>query len=417
MKSDSEVFRAVVRTLPKAGDVIGGKYRVEHMLGVGGMGGVLLAQDQMLNRPVAIKLVLPHLLEREASRLRFRREAQAMAAIRHENVVPIFDFGTHDGSPFIVMAYIKGSTLDERLASMDMLSVDEAVGLVEGICKGVAAIHQAGIVHGDLKPSNVLVNDLFQPFVTDFGVTLDATSTCGDQGTPGYLAPERLPEGEGLEPSRRFLSDVYSLGVIAFELLAGRRPFEAPDSARVLVQQLYKDPPSLTTFRPDLPPVFDAIVRKAMARDPELRTRSALAFAQDFGEARATLRRRAPRALLVVDDDPAFVNLVRAVVEEVMPAVHVDSAGTGEEALVAARARHYNAIAIDLQLPGVNGLELTALLSARDENTRLLVITGTGAAGDWQVLSRMGATDFLLKPVDLENLGASLQRALYRDDS
>lgn len=417
MRSDTETFRAVVQTLPKAGDEIAGKYRVERILGVGGMGGVLLAIDQALNRSVAIKLVLPHLLDREESRLRFRREAQAMAAIRHENVVPIFDFGTHKGSPFIVMAYIKGSTLEERLSSSGLLSIDEAVALVEGICKGVAAIHQAGIVHGDLKPANVLVDDLFRPFVTDFGVTLDATSTNSDEGTPGYLAPERLSGEHELEPSRRFLGDVYSLGVIAFELLAGRRPFEAPDSARVLVQQLYKDPPSLTTFRPDLPTVFDAIVRKAMTRDPEQRTRSALAFAQDLGEARATLRRRAPRALLVVDDDPAFVSLVRAIVEEEMPAVHVDSAGTGEAALIAARARHYNAIAIDLQLPDVNGLELTALLSARGENTRLLVITGTGAASDWQVLSRMGASDFLLKPVDPENLGASLQRALYRDDS
>ncbi|MFT5353934.1 MAG: serine/threonine protein kinase [Polyangiales bacterium] len=417
MRSDSETFRAVVQKLPKPGDVFAGKYRVDSLLGVGGMGGVFLALDLTLNRLVAIKLVLPHLLDREESRLRFLCEAQAMAAIRHENVVPIFDFGTHQDCPFIVMAYIKGSTLDERIDSTGMLSIDEAVGLVEGICKGVAAIHQCGIVHGDLKPANVLVDDLFRPFVTDFGVTLDATSTNGDQGTPGYLAPERLPEQKELEPSRRFLGDVYSLGVIAFELLAGRRPFEAPDSARVLVQQLYKEPPSLTTFRPDLPTVFDEIVRKAMARDPDLRTRSALAFAQDLGEARANLRRGAPRALLVVDDDPAFVSLVRAVVEEVMPAVRVDSAGTGEEALIAARATHYNAIAIDLQLPDVNGLELTALLSARGENTRLLVITGTGAARDWQVLSRMGATDFLLKPVDPENLGASLRRALYRDDS
>ena len=118
-----------------------------------------------------------------------------------------------------------------------------------------------------------------------------------------------------------------------------------------------------------------------------------------------------------MDDDPAFVSLVRAIVEEEMPAVLVDSAGTGEAALSAARARHYNAIAIDLQLPDVNGLELTALLSARDENTRLLVVTGTGAARDWQVLSRMGATDFILKPVDPQNLIARLHRALYRDDS
>ncbi len=414
--ADSETVTTAEPALPSEGVLLGGKYRIERPVGMGGMGGVLLARDETLGRSVAVKLILPHLLDKLDSRPRFHREAQAMAAVRHENVVPIFDFGEHEGSPYIVMDYIAGECLEDRLRrSREPMAVDEALALLDAVCQGVAAIHEAGIVHGDVKPSNVLIGRDFHVYVTDFGVTLDATAAATSEGTPGYLAPERF-DGQEVPVEKRFLGDIYSLGVMAFELLTGRRPFEAPDAARVLVQQLYKDAPALSSLRPDLPVDFDSVILRAMARDPEMRTQSATEFSRDLRAVRARVPRLAPRSLMVVDDDPAFIQLVRGVMAEELPAVRVDGVMTGEKALEATRGHHYDAIAIDLHLPDVNGLELTALLAQQcGLSTRLLVITGTGAARDWQVLSRLGASDFLLKPVDVAALSASLQRALYDD--
>lgn len=409
--------RAVADALPAAGSIVADKYAVIGLLGVGGMGGVLLAKDTRLGRQVAVKVVLPHLLDvdnKEASRERFLHEAQAMAAVRHENVVPIFDFGEHEGTPFIVMDYVDGESLAQRITrSRTPVSVDEGVAIMSAVCSGVAAIHAAGIVHGDLKPSNVLLDRAHRAYVTDFGVTLDASTAATSEGTPGYLAPERLGD-EPPPKEERFVGDVYSLGVMAFEVLSGRRPFEAPDAARVLVQQLYKAPPLLSSLRPDLSVDFDDVVGQAMARDPRERTATAEDFGVALKGALARAPRRQPRRLLLVDDDPAFLALVQAIVEEELPAVTIDAVTTGEEGLACATNQSYDAIAVDLHLPDVNGLELTALLAERHSaDTSVLVITGTGAARDWQVLSRMGATDFLLKPVDPRGLVASLERALY----
>lgn len=399
----------LLANLPKPGTLIDGVYEVGRPLGAGGMGGVVHAKDLSLARDVAIKLVHPNMLDDDGMR-RFRGEARAMAAVSHENVVPIYDVGDHEGSPYIVMEYIDGPSLAYHLEA-GPLSIDEAVAFISVIAQGVEAIHDAGIVHGDLKPANILIGPGYHLYVTDFGVTVDATDQTSSEGTPGYLAPERLEEAESVPYEKRFLADVYSLGVMAFELLAGRRPFEAPDAARVIMQQLYKDPPSLLSVRPDLSPRFDEIVQKAIARDAGKRTQTVREFRLALDDARSKIQRRRPRSLLVVDDDPAFLKLVGAILEEELPTVQLELVRTGEEALRLLKVREFHGIAVDLHLPGVNGLELAAIFA--ETGLPVLVLTGTGTARDWRVLSQLGVREFIFKPIDPGGLVLAIEQALY----
>ncbi len=404
---------------PAPGTLIGKHHRVLGTIGQGGMGMVLLAYDERLARQVAIKLIRPTIVQDEETRSRFLNEARAMARVRHEAVVAVYTFGEHEGQPFFVMEYVPGTSLEAHLNKQrELLRIDEAIGILERVCRGVQSIHDTGAIHGDLKPANILIGPAFRVCVADFGLALDwNVEQHSSLGTPAYLAPERV-RGDRVDRAVMPLADVYSLGVLAFELLAGELPFDADDTARIMMQHLHKAVPKISERRPELPTVFDQVIARALAKDPKERTASADQLREELLTARDAYRPPTPgKRVLVVDDDADFRALVRACIESGLPGAMIIEAESGISALTAVMESTFDLAVIDLHMPQMNGVELTANLRAvpNGKDLPILVVTGYGGASDWQVLSQLGADGFIVKPVEPESLVATARRLVIAD--
>jgi serine/threonine protein kinase len=253
---------------------LAGRYELGSLLGNGGMGAVRDATDRRLGRPVAVKILRADLAEQTSARRRFETEAHAAARLAHPNVVMVFDSGEDDGIPFLVMERLPGRTLADELAG-GPLSLERARTVVREVLSALAAAHGAGIIHRDIKPGNVLLTEDGHVKVSDFGIAktvddLDQTQTAELVATPGYLAPERL---SGEAASQR--SDLYSVGVLLYEALSGRRPFErdTPFAMMRAIERGEAEP--LTSQRPTLSPEIVAVVERAMSVDPSERFESA----------------------------------------------------------------------------------------------------------------------------------------------
>jgi predicted Ser/Thr protein kinase len=259
-----------------------GRYRLEKVLGKGGMGAVYLAYDTQLDRRVALK-VPTFGSDEDAPRERFFREARAAATLRHPNLCPVFDIGEHSGVSYLTMAYIEGTSLADYLHAHKPLPPREAAGLVRVLARALQEAHDHGIIHRDLKPSNVLLSAKKEPVVTDFGLARRSasqderlTQTGAILGTPAYMPPEQVNgDVAAMGPG----CDIYSLGIILYELLAGRPPFEGP-MGTLIAQIVLDPPPPLTRFRPELDPDLEAVCLKALAKRPRDRYPSMAAFAE-----------------------------------------------------------------------------------------------------------------------------------------
>lgn len=405
----------------RAGDMLAGHYRVERMLGRGGMGVVVLARDLQLDRDVAIKVIRPELMSNGETRQKFLQEARTMARVRHPNVVDVDYFGLEGIAPYFVMEYVPGTTLDvwvaERRSQEDGgPSIDEALGLIYQCCRGVAAIHEAGATHGDLKPANLLLSRDARLVITDLGLArlLDGDELAQTAGTPAYLAPEALDPTDDPELAKR--QDVYSLGVIAYELLTGERPFDIL-SAESFYQAVRRPPLPASRRRPGLPSSFDAPLAEALQARPQQRTPDADTLRRALVRARRSARTSArPVRLLVVDDDPEFITLVKAVLSANFPTATVITAENGSRALDLIERESLDLLVVDLRMPEVNGVAVVAALRAIDPDHRIPVVVATaeGGAKDWQLLRSMGADAFLAKPFDPEALVSEVGRLLAR---
>jgi serine/threonine protein kinase/tetratricopeptide (TPR) repeat protein len=262
-----------------------GRYRVVGRLGEGGMGQVYRAEDPELGRVVAVKVPRfdgPAAGQAE-TRQRFVREARAAAAVHHEHVCPIYDVGEHDGTPFVVMAFVDGPSLASRLRECGRYEdMREAVILIRKVAEALEVLHAHGIIHRDLKPGNILLDAEGRPFLSDFGLARsvenpDPLTTPGQiLGTPQYMSPEHAsPKAGPIGP----WSDIYSLGVVLYHMLTGRVPFKG-DMHQVIHQIAHDSPPRPSSFRQDLDPNLEAVVLKAMAPRREGRYATAGAFAQ-----------------------------------------------------------------------------------------------------------------------------------------
>jgi serine/threonine protein kinase len=254
--------------------VLSDRYVLGAVIGRGGMGTVHDATDRRLDRPVAVKILRPDLAEQLAARRRFETEARAAARLLHPNVVTVFDSGEDDGVPFLVMERLPGRTLADELAG-GPLRVDRVRALGLEMLAALAAAHDAGIVHRDIKPGNVLLTADGHAKVSDFGIAktvddADQTQTADLVATVGYLAPERLA---GASASPR--SDLYSAGVVLYEALTGTRVFTGGSPAAVIRAVEHGEFASLTSLRPSVPPDLAAVIERAMARDPDDRYDSA----------------------------------------------------------------------------------------------------------------------------------------------
>src|SRR4051812_6836077 len=262
-----------------------GRYEIQRRLGRGGMGTVYVAHDPVLGRLVAIKLFQADLEIAEAS-TRFAREARAAAALNHANIVTVHDFGEHDAEPFIVMEYIQGETLAAIIRSKAPISIIDKVTWLEQLCAGAAYAHNLGVIHRDIKPTNLIVDRTRRLKILDFGIAklLGAVGShvTGPVGTPGYMAPEQIL-GEPID--RR--SDVFSIGVVAYELFTGAEAFPGDSVPAITHRILTQEPKSLTDVSPDLPAALVDVVERAMSKKADARFENADAFRTALVAARA----------------------------------------------------------------------------------------------------------------------------------
>ncbi|AMW05772.1 hypothetical protein GEMMAAP_15145 [Gemmatimonas phototrophica] len=255
------------------------RYRIIERLGGGGMGVVYRARDTRLERDVAMKFLPPHLSADHGAKTRFLVEARAAAALEHPNICTVHEIGdTADGQLYIVMACYDGETLDRRIARAP-LDVAEAMRVTAEVARGLAKAHERGIVHRDIKPANVMVTHDGLVKILDFGIAklsgVNVTHTVGAIGTLAYMSPE---QAFGEQVDHR--TDVWSLGVVLYEMLTGLRPFRGPGEQSLLVAALTSDPESVRVHRPELPPEMDVLIRRALAKQPSERFENAIAMMQ-----------------------------------------------------------------------------------------------------------------------------------------
>ena len=266
------------------GQKVGDRYTLIERIGSGGMADVWSADDSMLGREVALKFLHERFNQDHQFVERFRREAQAAAGLQHPNVVSVYDRGEHEGRHWIAMEYVQGASLKDLIDRG--LSVGEAVEIVRQILAGAKFAHARGIVHRDMKPHNVLVDGEGRARVTDFGIARAGASeipqTGSVLGTAQYLSPE---QAQGLEVT--WTSDIYSIGVILYEALTGRVPFEADTAVAVALKQVSEQPRKPSALNPTVPPALDAVTLKALAKDPANRFQTADEFIRALDDAEA----------------------------------------------------------------------------------------------------------------------------------
>jgi hypothetical protein len=267
-----------------------GPYAIQALLGSGGMGHVYRGFDQSLERPVAIKVLTEAAAAQPGLAERFRQEARLIARLQHPHIVQVYAFGEEDGITYMVEQLLPGPTLGERLKELatrgERFSREQILAMTAQLAGALDAAHAAGIIHRDLKPANALWNTNGELVLTDFGIArqiltdMKYTQTGTIIGTPHYLSPEQA-RGLNVTPA----SDIYSFGVVLYELIAGKVPFEGETPMTVVLEHIQSPPPSLAPLRPDLPPAVDVVVQRALAKEPSERFASAGAVAQALEQA------------------------------------------------------------------------------------------------------------------------------------
>jgi VCBS repeat-containing protein len=276
--------------------IISGKYRLDALIGQGGMGSVYRATHLELDRTIALKIVLPDFVSNQETLERFRQEARAAARLNHPNVISVYDFGIlPTGQAYLAMELLTGRSLREELEQQGRLSPQRILSILRPVCQAIHAAHEAGVVHRDIKPDNIIL--LSQPEtgeeivkVVDFGIAKLKERSGGTvskltepglvMGTPHYMSPEQC-RGEELDRT----SDIYSLGVTLYELLVGHVPFDAPTPSGVIIQHAVDPPPLMRRLRPDIPEEIERVVLKALSKAREQRQPTAIRLYQEFEHA------------------------------------------------------------------------------------------------------------------------------------
>ena len=264
-------------------DIVGknlGRYHIVERLGEGGMAAVYKAYDTALERYVAVKVILPGQQHSDVFLKRFEREAKSLAKVSHPNIVPVHDFGEEEGVPYLVMEFLPGGTLKQKMGTP--MPYTEAAKMLLPIARALEYAHREGIVHRDVKPANILITKAGDVMLSDFGIakildveeTSHLTGTGVGIGTPDYMAPE---QGMGVQVDYR--ADIYSLGVVFYELLTGRKPYVADTPMAVLLKHINEPLPRPRTYIPNLPDAVEQVIFKAMAKKPEDRYQSMGEFA------------------------------------------------------------------------------------------------------------------------------------------
>ena len=276
-----------------------GRYEIISELGRGGMATVYHAHDPRVRREVAIKVLPREFVHDPTFRARFQREAETIAALEHPAIVPVYDYGEENGQPYFVMRYMPGGSLAERIRQ-GPLSLAETNRILQRIAPALDEAHARGVIHRDLKPANILFDKNGEAYLSDFGIAKLAQASgtltgSGVIGTPAYMSPEQASGGE-LDGR----SDLYSLGVIVFEMLTGTQPYRADTPMGLAVKHLTEPVPCILEVRGDLPPDFDQVIARAMAKRREDRYATAADLAADVAAIAAGKAIRRPAAVAPV---------------------------------------------------------------------------------------------------------------------
>src|SRR5687767_2879581 len=268
--------------------VVDGRYKILRRIGSGGMADVYSAEDTHLGREVALKVLHRRFAQDAEFVERFRREAKAAAGLQHPNVVGVYDRGQHDGTYYIAMEHLPGRTLKDIVIADAPLDQMRVIDLGVQILQAAGFAHRRGVIHRDFKPHNVIVDDEGVPKVTDFGIARagasEMTETGSIMGTAQYLSPEQA-QGHAVTAA----SDLYSIGVMLYEMLTGRLPFEGESAVAIALKHLSEFPVPITQLRPDVHPALEAVVMAALAKDPAHRWQSAEDFVEGLEAARSQI--------------------------------------------------------------------------------------------------------------------------------
>jgi eukaryotic-like serine/threonine-protein kinase len=271
------------------GTLVDDRYKIVSRLGAGGMADVYLAEDEQLGRKVALKLLYQRFAEDPGFVERFRREAQAAAGLQHPNVVSVYDRGSYDGTYYIAMEYLPGRSLKQLIRQEAPLDPIRAIDITLQILKAARFAHRRGVIHRDLKPHNVIVDEADNAKVTDFGIARagasDMTETGSIMGTAQYLSPEQA-QGHAVSAG----SDLYSIGVVLYEMLTGRVPFDAESAVSIALKHVSEAPPPMAVFNPDVPPELEQVVMWALNKNPVDRPANADQFITALEQVRVSVQ-------------------------------------------------------------------------------------------------------------------------------
>ena len=340
-----------------------GRYKILERVGKGGMGVLYRGVDPVLDREVAIKVMLVDFSDdTEQMRPRFYREAQAAAKLQHSNIVTIFEFAEDNNTPYIVMEFLRGTPLDARLASPIPLTLDEKVHIVAQLCTALNYAHEQGVVHRDIKPANLFLLPDGTVKLLDFGVAKLTTSTLTRQGdvlgSVSYMSPEQVSGSDALDGR----SDIFSVGVMLYELLMGRKPFQGDSPTSTIVKILREDPPGMETLASTLPPRLISAMRKALAKDPAQR----FATAGDMSRELQAIRRNLQPAVSEPDglDETRFASPVE--LQEIQKQLDADAAAAAASASASRRAGRWWAIPAGIAAAALVGVAVFTVASRHD---------------------------------------------------
>ncbi len=396
-----------------------GRYLVKRSLASGGMGEVLIALDEQLQREVAIKLM--HSEEGASHRLaRFEREARIIARLQHPNIVQVYDYGVeNDDTPYIVMELLDGDDLSRVFERTGPMPVPAVVPLVAQAARGLHVAHRVGVIHRDLKPANLFLSRQGEQQILkilDFGIATaqqsNPVSTGGKSklvGTPSYMSPEQV-RNQPIDQR----TDLWSLAVVAYQALTGVSPFVGRNMVHTIMRVVNDSlqPPSeiISTLGPEV----DAFFERALAKDATQRFSSAMEFAAAFSALEKSAEQR-PATILVVDDEPDVEVLMRQRFRRLIRRGRYELlfAGDGQAALdVLALRPDIDVVLTDLNMPGMNGLTLLERLGRAGPALRAVVLSAYGDMKNIRAAMNAGAYDFLTKPLDFQDLQATLEKAV-----